>query len=379
MGLFKKIKKGFKKLGSSIAKRMRKIGRGVKKGFKKITKAFGKLGPLGHLALFFILPGMGQVMGSWMGQFGSKVMKMLPKGFANTLGTIGGGIKSAASFAYNNTIGAVYNTVSKALTTGIDFVTKPFMDGTGAATRFQNFVSDTAKKFSAPGPTGPEITQGAKDSVAEMDKRIEKIKGETGTIKPSKEAIARDKTLTEAQKISAEARRRSEALLESTKPPVTDKTVTDTVASAKDTIASGEEKKSWYESYKDLKTGVSEKDIPGLGVNIGEATKVAKDATGVFTAYKYFNPDDVSGDFYNPNIGMANQLNESTDSFTMAGVDATFIPNVSSSNVNTAATNYTKMFGAVGIDPVVSALNAPGYGYTFEDYLNGQAGESTYG
>lgn len=379
MGLFKKIKKGFKKLGSSIAKGMRKIGRGVKKGFKKVTKAFGKLGPLGHLALFFILPGMGQVMGSWMGQFGSKVMKMLPKGFANTLGTIGGGIKSAASFAYNNTIGAVYNTVSKALTTGIDFVTKPFMDGTGAATRFQNFVSDTAKKFSAPGPTGPEITQGAKDSVAEMDKRIEKIKGETGTIKPSKEAIARDKTLTEAQKISAEARRRSEALLESTKPPVTDKTVTDTVASAKDTIASGEEKKSWYESYKDLKTGVSEKDIPGLGVNIGEATKVAKDATGVFTAYKYFNPDDVSGDFYNPNIGMANQLNESTDSFTMAGVDATFIPNVSSSNVNTAATNYTKMFGAVGIDPVVSALNAPGYGYTFEDYLNGQAGESTYG
>jgi len=379
MGLFKKLKRGWKKLGSSIAKGMRKIGRGVKKGFKKVTKAFGKLGPLGHLALFFILPGMGQVMGSWMGQFGSKVMKMLPKGFANTLGTIGGGIKSAASFAYNNTIGAVYNTVSKALTTGIDFVTKPFMDGTGAATRFQNFVSDTTKKFSAPGPTGPEITQGAKDSVAEMDKRIEKIKGETGTIKPSKEAIARDKTLTEAQKISAEARRRSEALLESTKPSVTDKTVTDTVASAKDTIASGEEKKSWYESYKDLKTGVSEKDIPGLGVNIGEATKVAKDATGVFTAYKYFNPDDVSGDFYNPNIGMANQLNESTDSFTMAGVDATFIPNVSSSNVNTAATNYTKMFGAVGIDPVVSALNAPGYGYTFEDYLNGQAGESTYG
>ena len=52
MGLFKSIKKRFKKLGSSIAKRMRKIGRGVKKGFKKITKAFGKLGPLGQLALF---------------------------------------------------------------------------------------------------------------------------------------------------------------------------------------------------------------------------------------------------------------------------------------------------------------------------------------
>lgn len=379
MGLFKKIKRGWKKLGSSIAKGMRKIGRGVKKGFKKVTKAFGKLGPLGHLALFFILPGMGNVMSSWMGQFGSKVMNMLPKGFANTLGTVGGAIKDVASFAYKNTIGAVYNTVSKALTTGIDFVTAPFMDGTGAATRFQNFVSDTAKKFSAPGPTGPEITQGAKDSVAEMDKRIEKIKGETGTIKPSKEAIARNKTLTEAQKISAEARRRSEALLESTKPPTIDTPVTDTVASAKDTIASGEEKKSWYESYKDLKTGISEKEIPGLGVDIGEATKVAKDATGVFSAYKYFNPDDMSGEFYNPNIGMANQLNESTDSFTMAGVDATFIPNVRTPSISDAATNYSKMFGQVGLDPVMTAINAPGYGYTFEDYVIGQAGESTYG
>src|SRR6056300_705636 len=111
MGLFKSIKKRFKKLGSSIAKRMRKIGRGVKKGFSKITKAFGKLGPLGQLALFFILPGMGNVLTSWMGQFGSKVMSMLPKGFANTLGTIGTSIKNAASFAYDNTIGAVYNTV----------------------------------------------------------------------------------------------------------------------------------------------------------------------------------------------------------------------------------------------------------------------------
>jgi hypothetical protein len=379
MGLFKKIKRGWKKLGSSIAKGMRKIGRGVKKGFKKVTKAFGKLGPLGHLALFFILPGMGNVMSSWMGQFGSKVMNMLPKGFANTLGTVGGAIKDVASFAYKNTIGAVYNTVSKALTTGIDFVTAPFMDGTGAATRFQNFVSDTAKKFSAPGPTGPEITQGAKDSVAEMDKRIEKIKGETGTIKPSKEAIARNKTLTEAQKISAEARRRSEALLESTKPPTIDTPVTDTVASAKDTIVSGEEKKGWYESYKDLKTGISEKEIPGLGVDIGEATKVAKDATGVFSAYKYFNPDDMSGEFYNPNIGMANQLNESTDSFTMAGVDATFIPNVRTPSISDAATNYSKMFGQVGLDPVMTAINAPGYGYTFEDYVIGQAGESTYG
>jgi len=149
MGLFKSIKKRFKKLGSSIAKRMRKIGRGVKKGFSKITKAFGKLGPLGQIALFFILPGMGNVLTSWMGQFGSKVMSMLPSNFSKVLVDIGSKIKTGASFAYDNTIGRVYNTVSKALTGGIDMVTKPFMGpgSEGLATSFKNFVSETANNL----------------------------------------------------------------------------------------------------------------------------------------------------------------------------------------------------------------------------------------
>ena len=99
VSIFKKVRKGFKRLGSSIAKRMRKIGRGVKKGFKKLTKAFGKLGPLGHIALFFILPGMGNVLSSWMGQFGSKVMSMLPKNFSSILGRVGTAVKDAASWA----------------------------------------------------------------------------------------------------------------------------------------------------------------------------------------------------------------------------------------------------------------------------------------
>tara|TARA_R110002153_G_scaffold60389_1_gene163753 strand:+ start:169 stop:486 length:318 start_codon:yes stop_codon:yes gene_type:complete len=104
MGIFKKIKRGFKKLGSSIAKGMRKIGRGVKKGFKSITKAFGKLGPLGHLALFFILPYAGQALGSWMGQFGSSVMKALPKNFADVLTSVGSKIKTSAKFLGNESV-----------------------------------------------------------------------------------------------------------------------------------------------------------------------------------------------------------------------------------------------------------------------------------
>ena len=171
MSIFKKIRKGFKKLGSSVAKRMRKIGRGVKKGFSKLTRAFGKLGPLGHLAMFFILPGMGNVLTSWMGQFGSKVMSMLPKGFAKTIGTIGTKIKAGASFI-TKPLGAVYNTVSKALTAGIDAVTAPFMGGTGAATRFQNFVSSTAEKFSATPTTETMSTAEIAEAQAEAVSKV---------------------------------------------------------------------------------------------------------------------------------------------------------------------------------------------------------------
>ena len=48
-----------RKIGKKIAKGFRKVGRALKKGLGKIGKAFGKLGPLGSLALSFILPGVG--------------------------------------------------------------------------------------------------------------------------------------------------------------------------------------------------------------------------------------------------------------------------------------------------------------------------------
>jgi len=362
MGIFKKIKKGFKKLGSSIAKRMRKVGRGVKKGFGKITKAFGKLGPLGHLALFFIVPYAGAALGSWMGQMGASVMKMLPANFAKVLTTVGGGIKTAASFAYNNTIGAVYNTVSNALTAGIDFVSG------GAATKFKTFIGETAAKFSAPGEvplTGPEVTQGAKDSSVVMDKEIATINAETGAIKPSAEKIARTEAQIAAEKVTATAKARAKEL--GIAPPETI-TVTD-VADA----ASVDDSKGFIDSYKGFKKGISDKKILGTDISIGEAAGVGKDATQVFTAYKYFNPDDVESGFYNPNIGMANALNQSTTNpYTTSGEDANFVNlNNIPSSTDQQASFYASMFGPVGNDPYAAAMNAPGYGFGFEDYITG--------
>jgi hypothetical protein len=70
--LGKKIWKGIKKVGS-------KIGRGFKKAFKGVGKAFGKLGPLGTIAMMFILPGLGAAiwngLGSMLGTAGGTAVQ----------------------------------------------------------------------------------------------------------------------------------------------------------------------------------------------------------------------------------------------------------------------------------------------------------------
>jgi len=350
MGIFKKLKKGWKKLGSSIAKRMRKLGRGVKKGFKSITKAFGKLGPLGHLALFFILPGMGNVLTSWMGQMGSSVMNMLPKGFAKVLTDVGTFVKGKASSLYNNTVGAVYNTVSDGLTAGIDAVSG------GSATKFKNFVSNTAADLS---PTSDVATKLSTDVTSDLPSTNTKSMFETST---TNKKLTDDELFAQAE---------TEAANKAATETAFDKSSKD--VNIKKPDGTPESKSKVIQKYKDLKSKVSKAEIPGTDISIGEAASVGKDATQVFTAYKYFNPDDVESGFYNPNIGMANALNQSTTNpYTTSGEDANFVNlNNVPSSPDQQASFYASMFGPVGNDPYAAAMNAPGYGFGFEDYITG--------
>tara|TARA_R110001599_G_scaffold216636_2_gene414889 strand:+ start:2774 stop:3784 length:1011 start_codon:yes stop_codon:yes gene_type:complete len=335
MGIFKKIKRGFKKLGSSIAKGMRKIGRGVKKGFKSITKAFGKLGPLGHLALFFILPYAGQALGSWMGQFGSSVMKALPKNFADVLTSVGSKIKTVASIP-GKAIGSVYSTVSNALTAGIDYITN------GAATNFKNFIGETATNLSAT----PSVELNLPDKLPDaappgiFDEGYKLPKESPPGIFDEGYKLPKGDLPKDLPKIDVEA------------------------------------KDNWIKRYNKFKQDLGKKPIFGSegGVSYGEALSVGTDATAVFSAYNYFNPDDVDAGFYNPNIGLANALNESTTNpYTVSNQDGSNFVNVNNvpDNFEEQAKVFSNMFGPAGNDPYAAAMNAPGYGFGFEDYITG--------
>ena len=99
----KKLRKGIKKLG-------RKIGKAFKSILKPFAKVFNKFGPLGSMAMMFILPGLGTAIAGWgagwvtstLGQFAGHAVKFVGNAinFVATapqkiFQTITGGISSA--------------------------------------------------------------------------------------------------------------------------------------------------------------------------------------------------------------------------------------------------------------------------------------------
>jgi hypothetical protein len=103
------MKKIFKKVFKSFKKILKPIGKELKKGLKSAGKAFGKLGPVGTLALSLMLPGLGTFMGS-LGTVVGNVAATAP--FAGTImAPVGQVISGIAKVAQAG--GKVFNSISK--------------------------------------------------------------------------------------------------------------------------------------------------------------------------------------------------------------------------------------------------------------------------
>ena len=126
MGFFKKIFKG-------VGKVFKKIGKGIKKAFVKFGKFMNKAGILGQVAMMFILPGIGQALGS---------------AFTGLIGTAG----TAA-------------TATTAATAGTGLL------GGGALSQAAGKVLQFAGKVaSAPGKIFSSITKGVTSTLTEFSK-----------------------------------------------------------------------------------------------------------------------------------------------------------------------------------------------------------------
>ena len=129
-----------RKKAKQIGRAIKKVGKKLKKGFGKVAKAFGKLGPLGTIAMSFILPGVGSAMSGWLGNFGSSVMKMLPEGMSTFIGQVGNTIRSAAS-GISEGIGKVFGKITDGIEYGMNKLGSPFGKG-DVGSNFRNFLND---------------------------------------------------------------------------------------------------------------------------------------------------------------------------------------------------------------------------------------------
>lgn len=109
------LKKQFKKIFKGIKKTLAPIGRALKNGLGEVGKFFGKMGPLGTLALTLMLPGIGAAwtsFGAWAGAQGGLIGGVM-NGIAQA-GNLAGKVYSSVSGMISDTVGTIAgNTIGK--------------------------------------------------------------------------------------------------------------------------------------------------------------------------------------------------------------------------------------------------------------------------
>ena len=160
-----------RKIGKKIGRGFKSIGKKFKKAFGKVAKAFGKLGPLGSIALSFMLPGVG----SWISG--------LPEG--NFIKVIADGIGNAGNFIKDG-VGKVFNRVTDAIEYGMNKVSGIVPGGKGElGTNFRNWVSETTNGFIDPSTKGVDpITVPGKTKVLQSPQGPIKVEVPETVISP---------------------------------------------------------------------------------------------------------------------------------------------------------------------------------------------------
>lgn len=141
-----------RKIGKKIGRGIKSVGRKLKSGLGKVAKAFGKLGPLGSIALSFMLPGIG----SWISSVAQGSSFLAP---------IAQGLVKAGNFVKNG-VGKVFNKVTDAIEYSMNKVSS-FAGGEGmAGSNFKNWVSETTGGFIEPS------TEGIKDMSTQASTKV---------------------------------------------------------------------------------------------------------------------------------------------------------------------------------------------------------------
>jgi len=175
MGFLKKvfggIKKHVKKITKGIMKAMKPMGKVIGKVMKPFGKIMNKLGPVGSMALMFILP---MALPAIWGSFGTAVANMtgplgsLLKG-VHAVGSAAGNVYSTVTGAITDTIGKIAgNTIGKIPLGAERTVGSTYNDFTGWAAR--TMEGRHMKMTGQPSDTGLNSAYGKVNETAELVK-----------------------------------------------------------------------------------------------------------------------------------------------------------------------------------------------------------------
>jgi hypothetical protein len=183
-----------RKVGKKIARGFRKVGRKLKKGLGKIAKAFGKLGPLGTIALSFILPGIG----TWISSVaqGSSFLAPIAQGLVNAGSFIKEGVSTIA------------NSVTGAIEKSINLVSRPFSATAKPGSAFRNWASDVTGGYIEPSTISPPsptdaTTKVVEETVEDVVEDVVEDKGKPSVFEGRKEGQSIRDYLSESREYSA--------------------------------------------------------------------------------------------------------------------------------------------------------------------------------
>jgi hypothetical protein len=166
-----------RKKAKQIGRAIKKVGKKFKKAFGKVAKAFGKLGPLGSIAMSFLLPGIGNLMSGWIGSFGKGVMNLLPKGASEFLSGAAKYIRNNAIRPVTGKISQVFDSITGALNAGFEGAKNVIETGVnklGGVVGKEELGTDIRNYFAnlKPSKTAetPKVTDVDKDFVGPMPK-----------------------------------------------------------------------------------------------------------------------------------------------------------------------------------------------------------------
>ena len=125
MSVLKKLRRGIKKIGKKIGAHFKKVGKKLKSGLKKVAGKFAELGPLGSIALSFVIP----TVGAWIqGMDGTIIARV-----ADGIGKAAGAVK--------NGVGKVFNTVMDGVENGMNAIAGKGMNQRGWGSSFRVIYS----------------------------------------------------------------------------------------------------------------------------------------------------------------------------------------------------------------------------------------------